>query len=996
MRFVRNALVVAVLLGYTVPVAGNDFVGAVAPALTQRCLSCHNDDRAEGGLSLTDPAALINQGYVQPGDPNASHLIDLISPVNGVAEMPKDSDPLAADEFAAIEAWIAAGATVPERHRLRPTVVSDRNWWSLDPIAAVTGTITAATIDRSIDARLDEAGLSPLPVAAPITLIRRVTYDLTGLPPTPQEVDSFVEQYQRQPESAWRGLVDRLLDVPEFGEKFAQHWLDVARYAETHGYDKDKPRENAWPYRDYVIASFNDDKPVGEFVREQIAGDVLANDPSEGIVATGFLAAGPWDFIGHVEVGEKKLDGRIAKHLDRDEMIAAVFNVFQSTTIQCAQCHHHKFDPIRSEDYYRLHAVFAAVDRADRVYTGRTSEQSDRAAALTESVQELRKQRSDLSSRRDAKLRESLSEIDDQLQSLQLPNSIPAPEQHGYHSLIADRAETSKWLEIDLGSAQFVDRIELVACYDNYNNIGEGFGFPRRFHVDVTAADSFTDAAPRRVLNATDQRFDNPGAAPVPIGLDGKPVRLIRITATELAERKDDYILALGEVRALVGRKNVAIGATVRCSDAIASNARWSPPFVVDDRYYGRSIDAQKLIRRAQLQSKKHRLVETSPLTGSLKTVDEKLAETQTALSKIPAGQSVYAIATQFPGRGKFEATGGTPRPVHVLHRGDLRSPGQRVLPGAPPLWKNAPAVFEPITSDTQWNARAALADYVTRRDNPLLWRSMANRIWQWVMGRPIVSTPNDFGRMGGQPTHPKLLDALAASLRDDPRQSIKTVVRALVMTRAYRRASFDPVQDAMMQSNAAVDAGNQLMWRFNRRRLTAEEFRDTLLAVAGVLDLNRRGGPSFKDFVIESPQHSPHYQYHLHDPNDSATHRRTIYRFVVRSQPQPMLTTLDCADPSISTAQRDESTTSLQALTQWNSRFVAAMCQQMAKRVERHAGLLGTPTEEARTELACRLAWGRPPTDSERSILCQLVRSQGVPTLCRVVTNASSMLYLD
>ncbi len=164
-------------------------------------------------------------------------------------------------------------------------------------------------------------------------------------------------------EKDWAALVDQLLASPAFGEKFGQHWLDLARYGETHGYDKDKPRNNAWPYRDYVIRSFNEDKPYGRFVREQVAGDVLFPGTPDGIVALGFLAAGPWDLIGHIEVGEGKLDGRIAKHLDRDEMVSTVFNVFQSTTVQCAQCHHHKFDPVRMEDYYRLHAVFAAVDR---------------------------------------------------------------------------------------------------------------------------------------------------------------------------------------------------------------------------------------------------------------------------------------------------------------------------------------------------------------------------------------------------------------------------------------------------------------------------------------------------------------------------------------------------------------------------------------------------------------------------------------------------------
>jgi hypothetical protein len=274
----------------------------------------------------------------------------------------------------------------------------------------------------------------------------------------------------------------------------------------------------------------------------------------------------------------------------------------------------------------------------------------------------------------------------------------------------------------------------------------------------------------------------------------------------------------------------------------------------------------------------------------------------------------------------------------------------------------------------------------LTRKDNPLLWRSIANRLWQWTFGRPLVGTPNDFGRMGMQPTHPELLDYLAVGLRDDPEQSIKRVIRLLVTSNAYQRSSDN------RQSNANVDSENETLWRFNRRRLTAEEFRDSMLAVSGALQLDQLGGPSFRDFVIERPQHSPHYEYDLHDPTDSATHRRTIYRFVVRSQPQPMLTLLDCADPSISVARRDESTTALQALTQWNSRLVEVMSRKFAERLR----------EESETDTggkvirACRLAWGREPDPSEQALLTELSEKEGEETLCRVILNTSALTYID
>ena len=269
----------------------------------------------------------------------------------------------------------------------------------------------------------------------------------------------------------------------------------------------------------------------------------------------------------------------------------------------------------------------------------------------------------------------------------------------------------------------------------------------------------------------------------------------------------------------------------------------------------------------------------------------------------------------------------------------------------------------------------------MTRKDNPLLWRSIVNRLWQWTFGAPLAGTPNDFGRMGLAPTHPELLDFLAAKLRDDPGHSLKSVIRLLVTSRAYRQST------AQDEGNARIDAGNQYLWRANRRRLTAEEFRDALLAAGGVLKLEARGGPSFQDFVIEKPQHSPHYEYHLHDPNDPKSFRRTIYRFVVRSQPQPLLTTLDCADPSMSVPQRDESTTALQALTQWNHPLVEAMSVRLGKRLAKEGDSIGK---------GFALAIGRAPTIAERTELQTYLTAHGPAALARVIFNLNAFTYLD
>ncbi len=218
-------------------------------------------------------------------------------------------------------------------------------------------------VDAFVLAKLHEKNLTLSAEADRRTLIRRLSFDLIGLPPTPEDAERFVEDSDPL---AYEKLVERLLASPQFGERWSRHWLDVAHYGDSHGYDKDKPRLNAWPYRDYVIRSFNEDKPYARFVREQIAGDVLFPDEAEGVIATGFLAAGPWDFISHVEVPESKVDGQIARSLDRDDVVRSVMETFASTTVGCARCHNHKFDPITQSDYYGLQAVFAAIDRADR------------------------------------------------------------------------------------------------------------------------------------------------------------------------------------------------------------------------------------------------------------------------------------------------------------------------------------------------------------------------------------------------------------------------------------------------------------------------------------------------------------------------------------------------------------------------------------------------------------------------------------------------------
>lgn len=983
------AMLMLAVRGMTVR-AAIDFERDIAPIFEAHCISCHSADSAKGGVSLDTVEGL--RDVILLDDIDHSLLIEQIS--GPEPAMPKNAKPLADTQVALLKAWLADGAPWPEGRKLNDRPLRDLDWWSLKPIphpssleTALDRGIHANPLDIFIDAAIKQKGLIVNPRAPDSVLVRRLVFDLTGLPPTQEQITAYSE-------IGHDAMVDRLLSQPEFGEKWGQHWLDLARYAETHGYDKDKPRPNAWPYRDYVIASFNADKPYDRFAQEQIAGDGLF--PEGGIVGLGFLAAGPWDFIGHVEVGERKLDGRIAKHLDRDEMISAVYNVFASTTVQCAQCHHHKFDPVMSEDYYRLHAIFAAVDRADRPYAGLTPIQEKDRDDLNQQLVTLREKRDAIEREISDSIRKNGGDLEKRLDEL---SKQVVQEQHpafGWHSQISNRDMTVKWVQISLDSPQKLATIRLIPAFDRFGGIGAGFGFPVRYRVEVSEDADFSHNV-RSLFDAANHDVDNAGKRDAVISGDDQPIGAIRITATKLATRTNDYMFALGEVEAIAtkNQQNVAIGALVTSSDSIEQGPRWGMKNLVDGIYHRELPDPESREELANLRERRAAIentIRTDEVRNRLNKIAEEIRSLEAKIKSFPVGPLVYAASVRFNSAGQFIPTQGKPRTIHRLNRGDVASPGELVSPGMPPLWPSAQAAFpsgemptesanDSLTIADESAVRARFAIAMTSRDNPLFWRSIANRVWQWTFGKPIVGTPNDFGRMGMKPTHPELLDFLAATLRDDPQHSLKSLIRLLVTSETYKKSSdHEP-------ANESIDSDNRFYWRSDRRRLTAEEYRDAVLAISGKLNANDRGGPSFQDFVIEKPEHSPHYQYHLHDPSDVRSHRRSVYRFVVRSQPHPFLTALDCADPSQSVAARDESTTALQALAQWNHRLVEAMAKSFAERFADDPDPVGW---------ACQQTLGRMPSDKERDVLEQHLGEFGAASLARVLFNMNAFVYLD
>lgn len=544
-------------------------------------------------------------------------------------------------------------------------------------------------------------------------------------------------------------------------------------------------------------------------------------------------------------------------------------------------------------------------------------------------------------------------------------------------------------VQIDLGTSRTLGSVILRAASDDFNGIGEGFGFPVRFRIEGSNDSSFQSDAVV-LADQTDQDFANPKLEPVEFSFEAHSLRFIRVTATKLAPRQNDFIFALAELQVQEqdpeGKASSA-RPIVTSLDSIEAPPRWARINLVDGVYPGSSDhDAQSTL--AQLRSEfdslyQQRIPESVQLAKQ--TTERELEAMDRKLEALPAQQIVYA-GTVHHGSGAFQGTGprgGKPREIRVLYRGELRNPGPTVAPGALPVVAGVDWRFDLPADHAEGERRRVLAEWLVRSDNGLLWRSIVNRIWLYHFGRGIVDSPNDFGRMGELPSHPALLEWLATFFRDNG-QSFKELHRLIVNSHTYRQASAD------VPEYSAVDGDNRLLWRMNRQLLSAEAIRDSVLTVSGRLNPTMYG-PAFRDFVLERPEHSPHYEYHKHDPDDVSAHRRSIYRFLVRSQQQPFMQSLGCADPSQSVAKRDSSLTSLQALTLLNNRFMVRMSERFAERLEAI-----TSDREAQIEQAFQFALARRPTPDEKATMVSFVQSQGLPYACRVLINLNEFVFVD
>jgi hypothetical protein len=871
--------------------------------------------------------------------------------------------------------------------------------WSLTPLqkpAVPAG--EANPLDAFIRDKLRQHGLSPSTAATPRALIRRLSYDLTGLPPQPEEIASFESDPSFQ---AYQVLVDRWLASPRYGEQWARHWLDVANYADTHGNDHDYARPQAWPYRDYVIQSLNADKPYDRFVQEQVAGDVLfPNDPA-ATVALGFVAAGPWDHTLMVTVREDTVDHQMAQYLDRDNMVSTVIGTFQSLTIHCARCHDHKFDPITQHEYYSLQAVFAGVDRANRPFDPDNGIHASRQRLLAEQRSLKRRDASALAAIRTPETQSKLVEWAAQQSRrekawtpLRLENAIST----GGASLT--RQPDDSWL----ASGKRPDRDTYILTTRTPARR------PRALRLQVLPDDSLPQRGPGRWDNGNLHLSEVKAFVSVPNS--GEAARPI-VFSKAVSDYDEGPTISI--TQAIDGKNETHWGVHPRYGQAHEAVFEIKDPtLLVDGSLLTVLLEHQGGTPGHGIGRFRLSLSDESPSTASLsplaaewtallamppaqrtpqQTQDLALfflqRENDTALAALPTPQSVYAITQDFPPDGNNFKPAIHPRPVHVLARGELSKPGVRVHPGTLSCVPELSPDLSVSENAEESARRAALARWLVDDRNVLTWRSIVNRVWSWHFGRGLRDTPNDFGRMGGSPSHPELLDWLAVWFRDEAQGSLKALHRLILTSETWR-------QSTLADHGSSLDADNRLLWRQNRTRLSAEQVRDTVLDLAGRLDLTM-GGPAAVQFVSRgdatfmSGGNPAFLDYEHFDPDAGASRRRAIYRFLFRTVPDPLMDALDCPDGSTATPVRSASSTAQQAFALLNDPFLIRQSEHIAHRLGHSSK---APDQQA--EAAFRAILLRQPSEPERRRFAGYVRQHGLANACQLLLNSNEFLFLD
>jgi hypothetical protein len=941
------------LAGASFARADEYFEKEVRPLFEKHCLSCHGPGKQKAGLRLDSRAGWRVGGdggpAVVPRDPDKSLVVRAVRGDGGLKRMPPKGK-LSDREIAALVKWVKDGAPDPRDGgpaRLGGTTREEaKKWWAFQPVTRPelprTKAPAANPVDAFILAKMEAKGLRLSPPADRRALLRRATYDLTGLPPTPGEVDAFLKD---DSPGAFAKVVDRLLASPAYGERWGRHWLDLVRYADTAGDNSDHPLPHAWRYRNWVIDAFNRDLPYDQFLREQIAGDLLAaGGPAEEyaprVVATGFLAlARRFDH-----------DSDRSMHLTYEDCIDTLGKSLLGLTLGCARCHDHKYDAVTSRDYYALYGILASSRFA---FAGCEAKQQPRDLVPLLPPAEwdrIVKPHRDSLAKLDAEVRA------DEAEGLKHARALQA-------ALAKSRTVLGSG-EIPDGGGQKFDKLPsevevkagelLVLSVTPLKNhgadttlvewdIAEVGGAGRRWSAtedlvgDLLAGNPHADGHGKKYVwwffDARNQPTLLPEAVRDVAGKPGLAAWRNGDTPSVLANASKEPVSAWTKLPARslfvhpAPSGNVAVG--------------WLSPIAGRVRVTGRIRDAHPggpdgvgwVLERFSAN------VRTDLLRLAAHAERRRALERQRAeLTRNAPKQEVA-----------FAVVEGKPADARLHLRGDPEKLGEAV----PRRWLEVLG-GQPIATKAG-SGRLDLANWVASKGNPLTARVMANRIWLHHFGKGLVKTPNDFGTRGTPPTHPELLDWLAAEFAAKD-WSVKQMHRTVMLSATYQQAS------TSREDAARIDANNDLYWRFDRRRLSAEEIRDGLLAAAGKLDRTPGGSHPFP------PESSWGFTQHAPFGTFYGTEKRSVYLVQVRNRRHPFLGLFDGADPNATTPERQTTTVPTQALYFLNDPFFHAQAERLAGRA------VAKPDAERLDELF-RLALQRPPAKKERAFASTFLR---------------------
>jgi hypothetical protein len=952
-----------------------DFAREIQPLLRKHCFSCHGEEVQEGGLRLDQKKHALAGGdsgpEIIPAKSADSRFARVIAGTDeDFGRMPPvgKGEPLAPEEIARVRAWIDQGAKWPDEAEL---LAAEARHWSLQPVSQPAIPVQPSNwprgaIDSFILARLQEASIEPSAAADRSTLIRRLYLDLTGLLPTPAEVDAFLAD--ERPDATER-LIDRLLASPRFGERWGRHWMDLARYADSDGYEKDRPRPFAWRYRDWVISAINDDVPYDQFTIEQLAGDLLPAATLEQQIASGLHR----NTLHNTEGGIDPEEDRVKKTVDRTNTLGTIW---LGLTVGCAQCHTHKYDPITQREYYQLYALFNSLEEAD--IPAPTPEE---AAALAQDqaahdaqASELQKHRTEYETSQLAAAQRAWEAQLGTLAAVWEPLKIEAATSK--HGATLTRQSDGSYLASGTNKLSDVYTIEattelvgitalrlevlpddsLPARGPGRSNNGNfvlsrlrvqaapasGEGETGEVAFTAARADfSQNEFTPDKALN------DKPGEfwaispqfgqrhvavfeAEEPFGQAGGTK--LTITLDQAYNKQQPHNLGRFRLSASTAAKPVpfeGIPAAIAAAAHTPAESR-APAQAKELADFYRGIDTE------------------------LARLSKTIAEHEAKRPKLPEDRKAQAVREL-----------AKPRATHLLQRGDFLSPGDEVQAGVP-------AVLPPLASSADHATRLDLARWLVDPAHPLTVRVTVNRDWQQLFGRGIVLTSDDFGKQGDPPSHPELLDWLARRLVDKS-WSRKALLRTILASAAYQQSS------APRLDLASIDPENVLVARQARRRVEAELIRDLALAASGEL-VERIGGPS-----VRPPQ--PAEYAGLTYANSARwvesagadRYRRGVYTFFQRTSPYPMLMTFDSPDSNECTARRQVSNTPLQALTLWNDPALFEAAQALGRRAVEEVPKSEEPVDAARprAEHLFRLGLGRAPSQAETDDLLALYRVQ-------------------